>query len=198
MHKLKKKQFPIGVRFEKALVFAHQLHSRQLRKGTRIPYISHLMSVASLVLENGGDEDMAIAALLHDAVEDQGGLPTLERIRRKFGRKVAAIVDGCTDAYEEPKPPWRPRKEAYLTHLAKASKAVRLVAAADKLHNARAILSDYRAVGERVWSRFNAGKAGQLWYYRSLVKALGGPKASPLAAELARTVRELLRLTQQS
>lgn len=198
MHKLTNRQFPIGIRFERALVFAHQLHARQLRKGTRIPYISHPMAVASLVLENGGDEDAAIAALLHDAVEDQGGLPTLERIRRKFGQNVATIVDGCTDAYEEPKPPWRPRKKDYLAHLAKASKAVRLVAAADKLHNARTILSDYRSIGEQVWSRFTAGKAGQPWYYRSLVQALGGPKASPLLAELGRTVRELLRLTQRS
>ena len=187
---------PIGKRFEEALVFAHRLHGRQLRKGTRIPYMTHLMSVASLVLENGGDEDAAIAGLLHDAAEDQGGRPTLERIRRKFGRRVAAIVDGCTDAYGQPKPPWRQRKEAYLAHLATASKAVRLVSAADKLHNARAILFDYRVVGERLWSRFNVGKEDQLWYYRSLIRALGKPKASPLVGELARTVRELKRLTR--
>ncbi|MGH9365097.1 MAG: HD domain-containing protein, partial [Thermoanaerobaculia bacterium] len=195
MKRLKRERRPpIGERFKKALVFAHRLHRRQLRKGTRIPYMTHLMSVASLVLENGGGEDAAIAALLHDAVEDQGGRPTLERIRRKFGQGVAAIVDGCTDAYEQPKPSWRQRKEAHLAHLAKASKTVRLVSAADKLHNARTILSDYRALGERLWSRFNVGKASQLWYYHSLVRALGGSKASPLVGELARTVRELEKL----
>src|SRR6185503_9823772 len=129
----------LSQRFESALVFAARLHGRQLRKGTCVPYVSHLLAVASLVLEDGGDEDEAIAALLHDAVEDQGGLPTLDRIRAEFGARVADIVLGCTDADSLPKPPWRERKERHLSHLRTAPDGVRRVSAADTLHNARAI-----------------------------------------------------------
>src|SRR6266480_7081738 len=134
-------------RFEEAITFATQLHAKQLRKGTTIPYIAHLLAVTALVLENGGSEDEAIAALLHDAIEDQGGAATREEIRRRFGNMVVAIVDGCTDAEVVPKPPWRGRKEAYISHLRQASPAVRLISAADKLHNARTILADYRVLG---------------------------------------------------
>src|ERR1051325_12202408 len=126
-------------RFEDALSFAARLHSGQLRKGTAIPYVSHLLAVASVALEHGADEDEAIAALLHDAVEDQGGAPTREEIRRRFGDRVVEIVDGCTDAETVPKPPWRERKERYIAHVAEASPSVRLVSASDKLHNARSI-----------------------------------------------------------
>lgn len=142
-----------GARFRRALVYAAQLHERQKRKGTNRPYIGHLLGVASIVMEYDGDEDEAIAALLHDAVEDQGGQPTLRTIRRKFGVRVAEIVWGCTDADAIPKPPWLARKKSYLAHLqndsSRAAASIRLVSAADKLHNVRQILADYKTVGEK-------------------------------------------------
>jgi (p)ppGpp synthase/HD superfamily hydrolase len=158
-------------RFDRALAFAADLHRAQQRKGTTIPYVSHLLAVASLVLEHGGSETEAIAALLHDAVEDQGGLPTLSRIADEFGEEVAAIVAGCTDADVVPKPPWRARKEAYIAHLAHASESICLVSAADKLHNLRSIVSDYQMLGEELWGRFNGKREGTLWYYQQLVDA---------------------------
>ena len=181
-------------RFEDALSFAARLHSGQLRKGTAIPYVSHLLAVASVALEHGADEDEAIAALLHDAIEDQGGAPTREEIRRRFGDRVTEIVDGCTDAETVPKPPWRERKERYIAHVAEASPSVRLVSASDKLHNARSILSDLRACGDEVWSRFKGGREGTLWYYRSLVEAFRAHGTTPLVEELARTVAEIERV----
>jgi len=182
----------LTARFERALTFAVQLHAEQLRNGTDIPYSAHLLGVASLVLEYGGDEDEAIAALLHDAVEDQGGAATRARILGLFGETVAAIVDGCTDSDETPKPPWRARKEAYLAHLASASPAVLLVSAADKLYNATSILRAYKEVGETVWTRFQAGRDGQLWYYRGLVTAFRAAGAlAPLVAELDGVVTTL-------
>jgi (p)ppGpp synthase/HD superfamily hydrolase len=184
----------LSTRFEEALVFATRLHARQVRKGTSVPYVSHLLAVASLVLEQGGDEDAAIAALLHDAAEDQGGRPTLDEIRRRFSDRVAEIVEGCSDAFTFLKPPWRKRKEAYLAHLPQASAAVRLVSAADKLHNARMILADYRQSGKAVWRRFNGGRDGTLWYNRALVEALRAAGPSPLVEELERVVAELERL----
>ena len=158
-------------RFDRALAFAADLHRAQQRKGTTIPYVSHLLAVASLVLEHGGSETEAIAALLHDAVEDQGGLPTLSRIADEFGEEVAAIVAGCTDADVVPKPPWRARKEVYIAHLAHASESICLVSAADKLHNLRSIVSDYQMLGEELWGRFNGKREGTLWYYQQLVDA---------------------------
>lgn len=181
-------------RFEEALVFATQLHAEQWRKGTTIPYIAHLLAVASIVLENGGDEDTAIAGLLHDAIEDQGGVATREEIRRRFGETVVEIVNGCTDADVTPKPPWRVRKEAYIEHLRVASPAVRLVSTADKLHNARAVLADYRELGEELWRRFHGGRDGTLWYYRSVTDALRQAGTSPLIEELERVVSEIERL----
>lgn len=175
-------------RYADALQLAWQLHSKQVRKGTTIPYVSHLIAVSSLALEHGANEDEAIAALLHDAVEDAGGKPTLDMIRARFGEVVANIVDGCTDAYEEPKPEWRQRKEAYLAHLAEASRSIRLVSASDKLHNARSILFDLRVHGPSLWTRFTAGKDGSLWYYRSLVRAFESHGRAPLVDELDRTV----------
>jgi (p)ppGpp synthase/HD superfamily hydrolase len=186
----------LSVRFEEALILAVQWHADQVRKDTTIPYIAHLLGVASLVLEQGADEDEAIAALLHDAVEDQGGEVILEEIRRRFGDAVAEIVAGCTDAWTTPKPPWRERKEAYIAHLRQASASVRLVSAADKLHNARAILADYRASGEALWSRFNGGKEGTLWYYRALVETLRDVDPPPLVEELDRVVSEIERLAR--
>jgi (p)ppGpp synthase/HD superfamily hydrolase len=178
-------------RFEDALRYAAHLHARQKRKGTPIPYVAHLLAVAGLVLENGGDEDQAIAALLHDAVEDQGGIPTLQEIRKRFGERVAHIVDGCTDAYVHPKPPWRKRKEDYLAHLRLAEADVRLVSLADKLHNARSILRDLRRDGPQSLSRFNGGRLGTLWYYRSLVAIFQELDDSLMVAELAEAVNEI-------
>ena len=153
-------------RFDLALQFASGLHHHQPRKGGSIPYIAHLMSVCALVLEAGGDEDQAIAALLHDAMEDAGGISTLDAIRRLFGDRVAIAVESCSDsATTDPneKPPWRVRKEKYLEHLLRADQDALMVSAADKLHNARAILSDYRKLGDELWQRFNAPKKDQLW-----------------------------------
>ncbi len=188
-------QSAIRNRFEDAFVYAHQLHARQKRKGTHIPYIGHLLAVTAIVIENGGTEDEAIAALLHDAVEDQGGRKTREEIRRRFGEKVVSIVDGLTDTDQTPKPPWRKRKEDYITHLSHASPSVILVSLADKLHNAQSILRDYRQVGEKVWDRFNGGKEGTLWYYRALANAFRARGDSPLVQELNRVVSEIERLT---
>lgn len=184
----------LGPRFEEALQWAAQLHARQRRKGTEIPYISHLLSVAGLVLEHGGDEDEAIAALLHDAVEDQGGLPTREEIRRRFGDRVMTIVDGCTDAVTTPTPPWRERKESYIAAIRSAAPEVLRVSTADKLHNARSILTDYRRNGEVVWGRFEGGKEGTLWYYRALVEAFRRAGWNSMVHELERVVAELERL----
>ena len=177
-------------RFSAALAFATRLHAAQLRKGTAIPYISHLLAVCAIVLQHGGTEDEAIAALLHDAVEDQGGAPTLREIDHLFGGAVSEIIEGCTDADAIPKPPWRGRKEKYLAHLLTAPHSVRLVCAADKLDNARSILADYRVLGEALWSRFNGGKEGTLWYYRAVVEVLKVDQ-TPLVEELNRVVSEI-------
>jgi len=183
-------------RYADALQLAWRLHDGHLRKGTQIPYVSHLIAVSSIALEHGANENEAIAALLHDAVEDAGGLPTLEMIRTRFGADVADIVDGCTDAYAEPKPEWRARKEAYVKHLATASPSVRLVSNADKLHNARSILSDLRVHGCKLWARFTAPKEGTLWYYRSLVQAFASHGRTPLVDELDIAVTEIERLAR--
>jgi GTP pyrophosphokinase len=184
----------LSPRFDDALVYAHRLHVGHTRKGSGIPYISHLLAVTAIVLEHGGTEDEAIAALLHDAIEDQGGPATRAEIHRRFGENVRAIVDGCTDAETVPKPEWRPRKEAYIAHIRHASPSIRLVSASDKLHNARAILNDYRQHGETLWSRFNGGRDGTLWYYRALVNTFREAGSTPLIEELERTVCELERL----
>jgi (p)ppGpp synthase/HD superfamily hydrolase len=184
----------LTARFEEALAYASRLQAGQTRKGTDIPYVSHLLAVAAIVLEHGGDEDEAIAALLHDAVEDQGGAPTREEIRRRFGDRVTEIVEGCTDAEVVPKPPWRERKERYVARLRDASPSVRLVSCADKLHNARSILADYWTCGDELWERFRGGREGTLWYYRALVGAFREHGPSPLVDELERTVVEIERL----
>ena len=181
----------LSSRYESALVMASQLHASQKRKGTSIPYVSHLLAVSSLVLEHGGSEDQAIAALLHDAVEDQGGLPTLDKIRDHFGDVVAEIVDHCTDAYEEPKPEWRIRKEEYIASIAEKPLDAALVSCADKLHNARAILNDLRTLGDELWGRFTGGKDGTLWYYQSLAMAFNDALGNALSKELKRTVKEM-------
>ena len=188
---VKQKSVKLGARFLRAVNFAAEKHAGQTRKASSIPYIAHLMGVASLVLEFGGDEDMAIAALLHDVVEDCGGAPMLKEVKRRFGSRVAKIVDGCTDSDTVPKPPWRGRKESYIRHLKSADAETRLVSAADKLNNTRSILSDYRDVGESIWDRFNGGREGTLWYYRALVQEFKRGKANRLIRELELAVQEL-------
>jgi len=184
----------LGPRFEEALGLACELHREQWRKGSGTPYVAHLLSVASLVLEHGGGEDEAIAGLLHDAVEDQGGKATLERIRGRFGDGVAEIVAACSDSDTVPKPPWKERKEQYLKHLVDATPRARLVSAADKLHNARSVLADYRVIGEELWERFQGGREGTLWYYRALVGAFRRSGGGPLVDELERVVTQIEEL----
>lgn len=181
-------------RFGEALAYAAALHARQRRKRSGVPYLAHLLSVAALVLEHGGTEDEAIGALLHDAVEDQGGAPRLIEIRARFGEGVAEIVAGCTDTDQTPKPPWRERKEQYLAHLALAGRPVQLVCAADKLHNVRSLADDYRVCGEDLWQHFNGGRAGTLWYYRTVSERLDKLAGTELVAQLTRAVEELERL----
>ena len=181
-------------RFQAALVPAHQLHAGQTRKGTTIPYIGHLLAVTAIVIEHGGTEDEAIAALLHDAIEDAGGDPIRHTIRERFGDNVLAIVEGCTDTDQTPKPPWRARKEDYLAHLSEASPSVLLVSLADKIHNAGSILRDLRNEGDSVWSRFTGGKDGTLWYYHALVDAFRTRgQFAAMVDELERVVSELER-----
>lgn len=188
----------LGPRFLRAFLFAAEKHSGQTRKASTIPYIAHLMGVTSLVLEAGGDEDLAIAALLHDVVEDCGGMPMLKEVRRRFGARVARIVDGCTDAYAEPKPPWRERKDSYISHLREADPDTRLVSAADKLNNVRSILSDYRQLGEAIWSRFNGGREGTLWYYRALRDEFLRDRPNRITRDLELAVNELDLITASS
>jgi len=176
-------------RLSKALAFAAHIHRDQSRKGTNIPYISHLLGVCSLVLEAGGSPDEAVAALLHDAIEDQG----LSRadLRERFGHVVEEIVRGCSDTDQQPKPPWRERKQAYLDELPRQSRSVLLVSLADKVHNARSLLFDGRAVGAELWSRFNAGRDSQIWYYESLAELYRELIPGALADELTRLVEDL-------
>ncbi len=178
-------------RFEQALVFATRKHAGQIRKGTGTPYVSHLLSVAALVLEAGGDEDLAIAALLHDVVEDCGGRAHAQGSRRRFGKRVADVVEACSDTDIMPKPPWRERKERYIRHLRNADASTRLVSVADKLHNARSILADYREIGEPIWQRFQGKREGTLWYYRALLVEFRRQHKNRLVDELERIVTEL-------
>jgi (p)ppGpp synthase/HD superfamily hydrolase len=183
----------LGPRLQRAFRYAAEKHAGQTRKQTAVPYLSHLMAVASLVLEAGGDEDMAIAALLHDVVEDCGGLPRLREVRKLFGARVAKTVEGCTDSFGEPKPEWIERKKDYLREVKHADADTRLVSAADKLHNVRTILADYRQDGEAVWTRFNGKKEGTLWYYRALSNEYRrrGPNRNTGELEIAVTELEL-------
>ena len=184
-------------RFSKALAYAAELHADQRRKISGVPYVSHLLRVAGIALGYGADEDEAIAALLHDAIEDQGGKKARDEIRRLFGDRVVEIIDGCTDTDQDPKPPWRQRKEAYLARLKDAPPSVHLVSASDKLDNARSILISYRWLGEPLWERFSGGRDGVLWYYRNVVEILKQSGRSPLVDELDRVVSEILRTVGQ-
>ncbi len=187
-------------RYTAAVEAARQVHDGELRKGTSVPYFSHPLSVSAIVLEHGGSEDQAIAALLHDAAEDHGGQARLDEIRAQFGPHVADLVEACSDtlvADRNSKEPWWDRKIRYLVRLERESADVALVSAADKLHNARSVLADYRRLGDELWTRFNsdAGRAGSLWYYTRLSEVLQrllvDEPGSLLAAELARTVDQI-------
>jgi (p)ppGpp synthase/HD superfamily hydrolase len=175
-------------RYDWALAYASDLHRKQLRKGTAIPYISHLLAVSALVLENGGDEDQAIAGLLHDAAEDQGGKRVLAEIESLFGPSVRAIVADCTDAWVKPKPPWRPRKEAYIARLEEKPPRSLLVSLADKAHNSTAIRADLHRVGPELWQRFNGGKEGTIWYYETLSEVFQRKYRGILSDQLRDTV----------
>jgi (p)ppGpp synthase/HD superfamily hydrolase len=186
-------------RFVSALSYATTLHGDDTRKGTSVPYVSHLYSVASLVMEAEGTETEVIGALLHDAAEDKG-IEILAEIRTRYGDEVATIVEGCSDdtpAEGEPKKPWQQRKDSYITHLKDASHSIRLVSNADKLHNARSILRDYREMGDILWERFNSSREQTLWYYRALADIFTSyPANNYLADELNRVITELERLVQ--
>ena len=192
-------RFRLTEHFDRAVQYANRIHANQTRKGTDVPYMTHLLGVASLVLENGAQsEEEVIGALLHDAAEDQGGRPRLEDIREQFGEQVAHIVDACTDSYENPKPPWRPRKEAYVAHVRQrvergGDEPALRVSLADKLHNTRAIIADVRESGDAVFERFNGKKDGTIWYYAALVEAFRG-FPNRMVGELEREVTELRRL----
>ncbi len=191
-------QEAFGPKFDEALLLAHELHRYDIRKGTGKPYISHLLGVCSLVVDYGGDEEMAIAALLHDAVEDHGGRPMLEQIRERFGPRVAHIVDGCTDSYvldASQKEPWRQRKDTYLARLPLEDADVRLVSAADKLYNCRTILRDLRRDGIAALDRFNGGRKDTVWYYDELVRAFRAAGTNDMVEELALSVDEMKRVT---
>jgi (p)ppGpp synthase/HD superfamily hydrolase len=186
----------LGARFEAALVYALHVHGGQLRKGTAVPYAAHLLAVAATVLEYGGDEEMAMAALLHDAAEDQGGRARLGDIQVRFGARVGGIVAACSDSLAETgaaKAPWRQRKERYLEHLGRQPPGVLLVSLADKVHNARSILRDSRKPepGPDIWNRFSQPVAASLWYYRELAKAFQAHLPGQLADELAEIVAVL-------
>ncbi len=180
-------------RFLEAVRYAAEAHRGQTRKGTTVPYLSHLMGVASIVLGDGGNEDEAIAALLHDAAEDQGGRERLEDIRRRFGDAVARIVEACTDSWATQKEPWIERKRRYVLNATRLDAAALRVSAADKVHNAYAILRDLRTIGERVWDRFSAKPDDIIWYYKSLVQSFRAAGGGPLVEELDRIVRGIER-----
>ncbi|MBL8784840.1 MAG: HD domain-containing protein [Deltaproteobacteria bacterium] len=187
----------LGPRFTDALSWGAELHRHQVRKGSDVPYLAHLLSVAALVLEHGGDEDVAIAAVLHDAVEDQGGQPILDEIGRRFGARAADIVLGVSDSVTAKgalKAPWRDRKEKYLVHFAEASADVRLVSMADKLHNARSTVSDLRREGPRTWDKFNATREDTLWFYRRFADLAKTLDRRAIVDELELVVRDLERV----
>jgi len=196
-----RKLSPLSIRFDHALLFAAQVHRNQGRKKSGVPYISHLLGVAAIVLDYGGDEDMGIAALLHDAAEDHGGKAMLAVISQMFGPRVAKIVDGCTDSYGDEgknKPKWYPRKLRYIRRMRHEDADTRFVSAADKLYNARAILRDVRQYGDSAFGSFSAPKAKVLWYYRSLVREYRAAgvthQLKPLLDDYDRVVTELEHL----
>jgi len=186
-----------SARLVEAFSFAHDLHKDQERKASGAPYITHLMGVAAIVGRHGGTEDQVIAALLHDAVEDQGGAATLERIRERFGETVAAYVDGCSDTDTKPKPPWEERKREFLEGTVDAPPDLKLIVAADKLHNARTLANTLRVQGNAAWDLFRGGRDGTLWYFAEIVRALATGWSHPVLHELAEAVDALHRAASQ-
>lgn len=184
----------LSSRFDEALLFASELHREQRRKGNDTPYLAHLLAAAATVLDNGADEDTAIGALLHDAVEDQGGPETLAVIRQRFGERVSRIVVECSDNEGEPKRAWIDRKRDFVESVGTLSPEARMVAMADKLHNVRTLAADYRRSGEELWTRFNGHRDGTLWYYRAFVEAMCRSGSEPLIRELAEAVNEFFEL----
>ena len=181
-------------RLADAFAYAEQIHRGQSRKKTRAPTLSHLLAVAALVLESGGNEDEAIAALLHDGPEDCQGPETLKEIEQRFGDRVAQIVLGCTDSMETPKPPWFERKSGYIAHLPSASESTLLVSLADKVHNVRSLALEYRQIGEQLWERFTTDREQNLWYYESLLEVFQNAecdRCAVLVDELSRSLEEL-------
>jgi (p)ppGpp synthase/HD superfamily hydrolase len=191
----------LSERFDAALALAHQVHRRQMRKGSQVPYIGHLLGVASIVIEYGGNETEAIAALLHDALEDAPDDLGVERVRamiaEQFGLDVLAIVEHCSDTTEQPKPPWPARKRRYIAAAEHAPRPALFVSAADKLHNVCALMRDYRREGDALWIRLNAeaGKARTVGYYRALADLYLRRLPGPLADDLARFVHEFEEIT---
>jgi GTP pyrophosphokinase len=186
-------------KFDRALLYATHVHGGQVRKGTSTPYVAHLLAVAATVLEYGGDEELAIAALLHDSVEDQGGAARLEDVRNRFGDRVARIVEACSDsladtAKGERKADWLQRKEAYIAHLGNVDEDILRVSLADKVHNARAILRDLRKpeIGKGIWARFNQPKEQTLWYYSSLANLF----CERLPGQLSNELREIVEVLE--
>ena len=170
---------------------AASLHQGQIRKGSGEPYLSHVMGVASLVIRYGGNVNETAGALLHDAAEDCGGEPTLALIRKEINPEVEAIVRGCSDCLEVPKPPWRKRKEIFIDSLYSASPSILLVSNCDKIYNLGTILDDYRVHGEKLWKRFKGGKDGTLWYYRTLAAFYMEHSPSDPARKLQRILEAL-------
>jgi (p)ppGpp synthase/HD superfamily hydrolase len=192
-------KFMVTEKIAKALVLAVEAHDGQKRKGTDIPYIAHPMGVASIALDHGADEEQAMAALLHDAVED-GGSHYAQRIREQFGDRVADIVDGCTDGVADAngkKEAWKPRKERYISHLQNATDDVLLVSGSDKLHNARAIVEDLLQIGPAVFDRFTASKEQTIWYYESLAGVFMR-RQTPMAQALSDTVERMKQLSNET
>jgi (p)ppGpp synthase/HD superfamily hydrolase len=183
----------LSERFDEAVRYAREVHAGQTRKGTSTPYIAHLLGVASIVLDDGGNEDEAIAALLHDAAEDHGGRPRLEDIRSRFGDAVAKIVEDCTDSWDTPKQPWAERKRAYAEHARALPQSSLRVSVADKVHNTYAILRDLRNAGDAVWDRFRASPDDVLAYYQSLIRSYREAGGGKLVDELDRIVRGIER-----
>ncbi len=185
--------------FSEALQLAHTLHQHQTRKQGQVPYISHLMGVSAIVMRYGGTEDEAIAALLHDAVEDQGGKETLAMIEAQFGKNVAHIVLGCSDSDQTPKPPWKERKDKYLAHLRMSDESILIVSASDKLYNALDCVRTHAVIGEDLWNLFNVSRDETKWYYQQIAKILierktKFPRLIPLFDETIRIIEQLVRL----
>ena len=180
-------------RFDEAVRYAHEVHGTQTKKGTSIPYLAHLMGVTSIVLDDGGDEDEAIGALLHDAAEDHGGRQRLEDIGARFGDPVAKIVEDCTDSFATPPEPWAERKMKYAQHARLLPPPSLRVSVADKVHNTYSILRDLRTSGEQVWERYEAGPDDVLAYYQTLVRAYREAGGGRLVDELERIVRGIER-----